>query len=434
MPIHYFPEGRTAAELGAHVERAVRRGDLAPGDPLPAIRAVAAQLGVSPATVASAYRQLGRRGIVAGHGRGGTKVRSAPPLSTPRRVRVPAGVRDLLVGGPDRELLPAPIRVIASPGRYGDDPVLPELRRVAERALSADGLDVSHLAVVGGALDGVERVLSAWLPAGSKVAVEDPGYPATLDLLAAMGLPVVGMAMDDHGVLPDALGAALAAGCDAAVVTPRAQNPTGAAWDERRARQLQRVLSARPDVLVVEDDHAGPVAGTPACTVGTGRARWATIRSVSKWLGPDLRLAVMVGDDATVARVAGRQSLGTGWVSNILQRTAAELWAGPGAARTLRRATDTYRRRREALRRALGDQGLPVTGRSGLTTWVTVDDEHGVTAGLLEAGWAVQPGARFRVTSPPGIRIALSTLREEEAPVLANALARSLRQQPVRTT
>jgi DNA-binding transcriptional MocR family regulator len=155
---------------------------------------------------------------------------------------------------------------------------------------------------------------------------------------------------------------------------------------------------------------------------------------VSKWLGPDLRLAVLVGDDATVARVAGRQSLGTGWVSHLLQRTAAEMWAGPAATRTLRRATDTYGRRRRALRRALEAEGLAVTGRSGLTAWVAVDDELGVTSGLLDAGWAVLPGERFRVSSPPGIRIALSTLREEEAPVFAAALAGCLRQQPVRTT
>ena len=110
------------------------------------------------------------------------------------------------------------------------------------------------------------------------------------------------------------------------------------------------------------------------------------------------------------------------------------MWAGPGAAKTLRRATDTYRRRREALRRALESQGLPVTGRSGLTTWVGVDDELGVTAGLLEAGWAVLPGERFRVSTGPGLRVAFSTLRETESPALAAALASCLRQQPVRTT
>lgn len=429
-----MPQGRTARELGADVEAAVRRGALGPGDPLPPIRVVAATLGLSPATVASAYRQLGTRGIVAGQGRGGTRVRGAPPLSTPVPVRVPAGARDLLSGGPDPDLLPPPVALAAVPGAYGGPPVLPALRRLATRQLERDGIDGTHLAVVGGALDGVERVLAAWLPPGARVAVEDPGYAALLDLLAAMGMHPVGMAVDDLGVVPGALAAAADAGCDAVVLTPRAQNPTGAAWDAGRAAALADVLRHRPGTLVVEDDHAGPIAGTPAHTVGGGRERWATVRSVSKWLGPDLRLAVLVGDEATVARVAGRQSLGTGWVSHLLQQAAADLWSARGTGPLLRRATATYAARRRALRAALAAEGIAATGRSGLTTWVPVGDEHGVTAGLLETGWAVLPGERFRISSAPGIRIALSTLAGPDAPALAADLARCLRRRPVRGT
>lgn len=434
MAIQYLPSGTTARQLAASVEEAIRRGVLRPGDTLPAVRLVAAERGVSPSTVAAAYRELGQRALVVGRGRAGTQVAGAPPLRVPMSPEVPEGVRDLTVGGPDPALLPPVPRTGRVTHLYGEPSVDPVLRRLADRDLVADGIDAANLAVVGGALDGIERVLTAWLVPGATVAVEDPGFAPVLHLLAALRLQVVPMAVDDQGIRPDALAAVLEGGCDAVVCTPRAANPTGSAWDGDRRDELGSVLEGHPGVLVVEDDHAGPVAGTPGLTVNGGRQRWATVRSVSKSLGPDYRLAVLAGDETTVARVEGRQSLGTGWVSHLLQDAVAHLWADPATAARLDRAAARYAARRAALAAALADQGIAATGRSGLTTWVPVADEHGVVAGLAGLGWAVLPGERFRVASGPGIRIAFSSLGEDEAPRLAADLASCLRRRPVRTS
>lgn len=432
MPQRYILTGRTAHELVASVEEALRRGALRPGDRLPAVRALAASTGLSPTTVAAAYGELRRRGITTGAGRAGTRVRPRPPVSGRVDVDLPAGVRDLRSGQPDPALLP-PLPARRPPTRlYGEPAVSPALRAVAERWLGDDGVDASELAVVGGALDGVERVLSAWARPGDRVVVEDPGYAPALDLLAAMGLQAVPVALDDRGVVPSGLGAALDQAPAALLVTPRAQNPTGAAWDGDRRRAVATVLGRHPDLLVIEDDHAGPVAGQPAHTVGGVTTRWATIRSVSKWLGPDMRVAVVAGDAATMGRVQGRQALGTGWVSYQLQDAVAELCTGPGLESLLARATATYTARRTALAEALGRVGLPVSGRSGLTTWVEVDDEVGVVSGLLAAGWAVTAGDRFRIASAPAVRIGHATLTGADADRLATDLAAVLRQPATR--
>lgn len=52
----------------------VRRGSLAPGERLPTVRALAAELGIAPNTVAKAYRQLEADGLIEGRGRLGTFV------------------------------------------------------------------------------------------------------------------------------------------------------------------------------------------------------------------------------------------------------------------------------------------------------------------------------------------------------------------------
>jgi DNA-binding transcriptional MocR family regulator len=183
---------------------------------------------------------------------------------------------------------------------------------------------------------------------------------------------------------------------------------------------------------VIEDDHAGPVAGVPVFSVCRYRERWATIRSVSKSLGPDLRLAVLAGDEATVARVAGRQALGTGWVSYQLQELVADLWADPSAARSLRTAAQVYADRGRALRSALRNHGIIATGRSGFTCWVPVTDEDGVASSLTSAGWAVAPGQRFRIAAPPGVRISFATLDAADAASFASDFARALRHRPLR--
>ncbi len=428
MPAQYDIHGGTASAIGASVERAIRRGRLAAGDPLPTVRALAARLRVSPATVMAAYQGLRRRGLLVAHGRGGTRVSGRPPLATRAALPLPPDVRNLIDGNPDPALLPRLDRALAAvdrrPRLYTARGADPALLAIAARQLAADGLPRAALCVVGGALDGIERALQAHLRPGDRVALEDPGYHAVVDLAHALGLTIEPMRVDQHGPLPDEMDRALRRPVQACIVTPRAQNPTGAALDPARVAELRRVLGRHPDTLVIEDDHAGPVAGSPAYTLcEPGRARFAIVRSVSKSLGPDLRLAVLSGDATTVARVEGRQLIGAGWVSRVLQSLVLHLWSDAGTTRLLQRAEAAYTRRRESLLRALAAQGIAVTGRSGMNVWIPVPEEVTAVRHLLEAGFAVSAGERFRLGVPPAIRVTTATIQPAEAAALAAALA-----------
>src|SRR5436190_5412836 len=378
MPDQYQINGTSASAIAASVEAGVAAGALEAGDRLPSVRALARGLGVSPTTVAAALADLRRRGVVLSRPRSGTRVAERPPLQRPIAA-VPAGARDLATGNPDLALLPRLPALTPQPRRYGDDPVLPELAQVAGAAFAADGVDGGRVVAVNGALDGVERVLAAHLAPGDAVAVEDPGWPGVLDVARMLGLELAPVAVDERGMLPEALAAARPR---AVVLTPRGHNPCGAALDAERAAALRAALAE--DTLVVEDDHLGPVAGTPYHTLTTGRPRWAAIRSVSKWLGPDLRLAVMTGDATTLARVEGRQALGPGWVSGLSQRIAATVWERSGAEH----AAAVYAERRGALADLLGLPHPP----SGLNLWVPVPDEDVAVRALLADGWAVAAG------------------------------------------
>ncbi len=406
------------------------------------MRDLAVELGVNPNTVAAAYRVLRERGVIETAGRRGSRVRPAP-ATTGRdllRVDVPEGVRDVSNGNPDPALLPPLAPAFAAAGAQGDrEPVLygdvavePELARMARAGLDADGVPDGPLAVVSGALDAVERVLAAHLRPGDTVAVEDPGWRSALDLVPALGLRTAGVGVDDEGPLVDDVRRVLRGGARALIVTDRAQNPTGAAVSATRARALRAVLREHPETLLIEDDHGHGIVDLPLHPLAGATGHWAFVRSVAKAYGPDLRLAVLTGDEVTVDRVRGRQRLGPGWVSRLLQRAVVRLWAD-GAPDT-RAVAAAYGRRRELLTGALAERGVAGHGRSGMNVWVPVPDETGVVASLLHAGWAVAPGARFRLNAPPGIRITVSALREgEEIEQLADAVAAALRPEPARS-
>jgi DNA-binding transcriptional MocR family regulator len=343
----------------------------------------------------------------------------------------PAGARDLASGNPDPELLPdlKPVLRRVEPARqlYGGDPADPRLLELTRAELDRDGIAAEEMAVVSGALDGIERAMAAQLRPGDVVAVEDPGFAGLFDLLRAGGFALRPVAIDGRGMIPVALAEALDDGASAVVLNPRGQNPTGASLDEERATALKRVLDREPDAMVLEDDHLGPIAGAPRLTLTAGRRRWAAARSLAKSLGPDLRLAVLAGDAHTISRVRGRQAVGPGWVSHLLQRTAAALMADETVTRLLERAATTYAERREAFVSALAEHGIEAEAPSGLNVWIPVPDETGIVQGLQSEGWAIAPGAPFRLKAESAIRVTISTLQPAESPALAGAIASALR-------
>src|SRR5262249_38330507 len=232
--------GRRASAIAASVEGALREGRLAPGAGLPTVRALARGLKISPATVAAAYRDLRQRGLVVAQGRRGTRVAARPPLAFPRSEPRPRpSLRNLAEGNPDPRRLPSLAGGLGQGPRRPPHSGEPQQRQLglAARALEADGVPSQAVCVVAGAMDGIERVLQAHLRPGDRVAVEDPGYDAVLDLVGALGLAAEPVGLDDDGLRPEELTRALAAGCRAFVLTPRAQNPTGAALTEARAHE-----------------------------------------------------------------------------------------------------------------------------------------------------------------------------------------------------
>jgi len=419
--------------LAHAVSRAVRDGALQPGAKLPPIRVLATQLGLSPTTVSAGWALLARSGAIRTDGRRGTTVADLqdPPPGRYRRAleRRLDFALDLSTGIPDPQLLPdlgaalSELTTAGIPGSYLDDPVLPGLLDVlrAQWPYTAE-----ELMVVDGAMDALDQVSRSMLRFGDRVVVEHPCFPPLLDLLESIGVDVLGVPLDDAGLRPEPLKAALSRPTAAVFLQPRAQNPTGASMTEERARDLAPIL-ARAGMPVVEDDSAGAVAASAPISLG----RWIPdqvihIRSFSKSHGPDLRLAAMSGPSEMLREVIHRRQLGQGWSSRLLQRVLLNLLTDPDAVADVERARDEYTRRRLALVTALTSRGVQVASGDGLNLWVPVHDESAAIVRLASQGVGVTPGTPFDVLPGGGghVRVTVGLVAdgyEELAQTLAAA-------------
>jgi DNA-binding transcriptional MocR family regulator len=434
-------DDRSARGIAAAIGRLVSTGELQPGHRLPTVRELSRVLGVSPTTVSEAWQTLALVGAIDARGRQGTFVRQPTGPGAPRRYRrITEGpgrfALDLSTGTPDPTLLPDLGPVMARLSRqsltssYLDHAVLPEL----------DGWLRAHwpfpaeeLTVVDGAMDALDRVAQVVVRLGDRVVVEHPTFPPLLDLLDRLGTEVIGVDLDDSGMVVEQLAAALTRNPVAVFLQPRAQNPTGTTMTKRRAKALAELVGRAPSrPTVIEDDHSGDIATGTLVSLGQWLpATTVHIRSYSKSHGPDLRLAAVGGAGDVVAAVANRRLLGPGWSSRILQAVLLSMLDDAATIDAVGAARREYARRRAQVCEVLGANGVPVTGTDGINLWMRVRDERSALLTLAAQGIGAAPGEPFLVRDDhPHIRVTVGLV--DDADHVAHRLAEAAAMQPAR--
>ena len=159
--------------------------------------------------------------------------------------------------------------------------------------------------------------------------------------------------------------------------------------------------------------------------------QWALVRSVSKALGPDLRLAFIACDPNTASRIRARLTAGLHWVSHILQKICYLYLTSETVLKGIDQAKSDYRKRHQTLCDALNTEGIPYTqGASGLNVWIplpTTKKTEAVIQSLAKYGWLVRSGQSFQVEKNiEAIRITISKLGKQQAVQLANDIKKSV--------
>ncbi len=424
--------GTTAAEIAASVRALHERGALRRGDALPPVRELAAQLQVNRNTAVAAYRLLAQAGVVVARGRAGTVIAGVEAVAQ-EGYAADSVLRDIGTGNPDPGRIPdlsvALARAVGRPVLYGEPVIDPALQARALSWVREDLPDHElRITVTNGAVDAVERLLAQALLRDDAVALEDPCFLASIHTVRHGGYRAVPVPVDADGMTVDGLRAALDAGVRAIICTPRAQNPTGATLSPVRAAELRALLADHPYVLVIEDDHFSMLSQRSYETlIGPYHQRFALVRSVSKFLGPDMCLAVAATDQETAERLAFRLSPGTTWVSHILQRLVLAQLSDESALSEIAQAGRHYAERNTEFAARLTERGLPTEAADGLNLWVDLPVEARIVAErLMRRGWLARTGDEFglgeRQAPSHHLRLTVHDLTTEEADRLLDDL------------
>ncbi|MFT4156917.1 MAG: aminotransferase class I/II-fold pyridoxal phosphate-dependent enzyme [Microbacterium sp.] len=428
--------GTTAAEIADSVRDLRERGFLSPGSALPPVRELAATLGVNRNTAVAAYRQLAHAGVVISRGRAGTVIAGHETVA--QEGYAPDTVlRDVGTGNPDPRRIPEPTRALTTvagrPVLYGE-PVIDEALNAWSRRWVAEDLAADfRITITSGAVDAVERLLAQALARDDAVALEDPCFLASIHTVRLGGYRAIPVPVDGQGMTVDGLRSALDAGVRAVICTPRAQNPTGASLTAHRATELRAVLADHPYVLIIEDDHFSLLSQRPyESLIGPEHRRFALVRSVSKFLGPDMCLAIAATDPETAERLAMRLSPGTTWVSHLLQRLALAQLTDAEVTAQIANAADHYATRNEEFSTRLREHGLDAPASDGLSLWVPLPQPARVVAErLMRRGWLARTGDEFALgdRSEPSrhLRLTVHELSDDEADALVADIVAALR-------
>lgn len=420
------------------VAEEIRAGLLRPGDRLPPQRAFARRHGIADSTATRVYRELARRGLTVGEVGRGTFVRAAAPATAPALTEPAAGRIDLELNYPEvpgqSALLAEGLGGLLRPDALGQAlrPAAtagpPALRESAADLLARGGWrpDPARILFAGNGRQALFAAVTALVPAGGRLGVEELTYPVVKAVAARLGITLVPLAMDEAGLVPEAVADAHAAApLHALYVQPRLHNPLSRTMPAHRIEQLAEVL-VRLGVPAIEDavwaflrDDLPPLAAyAPERTV--------LIDSLSKRVAPGLTLGYAVAPDDLAAGIATALRSG-GWAPMRFALEAADRWQRAGTVRTLVAA----KQREAAVRQEIAARhlaGFAVRGEPysyhcwwrlprpwRADTFVAAAARHGigvVPATAFTVGPQAPPAVRLALASPPpeALTRALTTL------------------------
>lgn len=417
------------------LEQDIESGRLAAGDRLPTLKDLAEALSVTPGTVGRAYDEAAKRGLVVGEvGRGTFVKQQRQPLpiqSAP--VAGESSQIDLSIIKPNdahmSEWLGAAISELAASSGLGQ--VLDYVTEGGHTSHKQAGAawiqrwlpDASWQQVVltSGAQHGLLVAISSLSKSDDVVLCESFCYPGIISLAHSMGRRLRAVAMDEHGIIPDALRAAcLEHRPSLLVCVTTHQNPTNSIMPHAR-RQAIAEIAREFDLFIVDDDIYGFLEPAPDYKPLAAYApeRSVYLTSLSKSVLPALRIGYLYAPPQTLSRLSSMVRSSVWMPSPLMAQLASNMINSGMADQLVRVQQDEAAARQHMAREILGRYNIRTQPHS-FHIWLELpepwtSDEFANLA--RNNGVTVVSGSQFlpeRSHTTCGVRIALMSPSRQE--------------------
>jgi len=403
----------------------IATGHLIAEQRLPPQRKLAELLGIDFTTVARAYTEAHRRGLIDSVVGRGTFVcgKRRPKIPRVFEGRPNVDMSMNMAPEPDApELLEMMKSSYASVGdkmrdllRYQNFGGSNDDREAGALWLRRRGLVVEHerLLVVPGAQCALLAVLTMLAPAGSVICCEELTYPGLRALAGLLGIKLVGLPMDAEGIDAVAFAGACAQyGPKALYCNPTLLNPTTGTISPARRQALVDV-ALHYGVPIIEDDAYGflPRNGPPAmASIGADITFY--IAGLAKCVGAGLRIAYMVAPDQHLASRLASALRATSVMASPVTSTLATRWIRDGTADLMLNAIRKESAARQKLAARILPAGSYLSKPEAFHLWINLPPEweqKAFAAHLAESGVGVVPSDAFCVSgvAPAAVRVCI---------------------------
>jgi len=421
--------GALRARLVAEFRGRIAAAQLSPGAALPSVRALARERGISTFTAAEVYNVLVATGLIEAR-RGLGYFVAGPPAAAAKAPpeaasvdalwerRLEARSQPILVdagggwlpaswqyGTGIRAALRALARQPLPAHGYGSPFGLEALRHHFATQLRARGLGIADdcLVLTQGASQALDLIVRTLLEPGDLVAVEDPGYPPTLELLRARGVRLAAVPRLANGPDVDALERiARRRQLKAFFTNTTLHNPTGTTTELPVAQRVLEIAE-RYGLRIVEDDIFAELAPTPVLTLAAldQCRRVVYVSSVSKTIAPSLRVGFAAAHVEVARTLARAKALSALASSELIEQLVLGVLTLPH----YRRHLDALRRRladsQQRVQQALLSRGAELAFRpaAGMFLWGRLKSRDTVSRlwrQAVAAGVLLAPGELFR--------------------------------------